>query len=109
MSQQPEHEGGVANIRGKVILSRLESLARKIKLQSGDLPDIDFRVFAPQTAGGPFIIEVSKGRFRRRVAVDLKTVRILNVQPEHFDPNLSRELRNAMLAVARLAAATQPK
>jgi hypothetical protein len=107
LPQEAGNESGGRKIQGKVIVARLENLVRKIKLQSADLPDIDFRVFAPQYEGGSYIVEVSKGRFSRRVPVDMKTVRALRVQAEHFNPQLLRELRTAMTAVMRLASVSQ--
>lgn len=90
-----------ANTKRNFILPRLENLVSKIKLQSRDFSDVDFRVFPPQKEGSPYVIEVSKGRFARRVFVDLRTIQ--HFHPGHLDPNLVRELRIAMLAVARLA------
>jgi hypothetical protein len=107
LAAEAGNESGGRKIQGRVIVARLENLVRKIKFQSADLPDIDFRVFAPQYEGGPYMVEVSKGRFSRRVAVDLKTVRALRTQAEHFNPQLLRELRTAMMAVARLASASK--
>ncbi|GEM_PF-2945836 len=83
------------------ILQQLENLVRKMKMHSRDFSDVDFRIFPPHTPGSPYIIEISKGRYVRRVPVDtLTTRRIALGQP---DPALILSLRGAMLAVARLA------
>lgn len=83
------------------IILRLENLVRKVKVQSIDSSDVECRVFVPQTHGQPYIIEVSRDRYVRRVPVDLLTVQRLDLG--HPDPNLMRELRTAVLAVSRLA------
>ena len=83
------------------ILRRLESLVRKLKTQHHDSSDVDFRIFSPQVSGSPYLVEVSKDRFAKRVTVDsLAVLRLIRGQS---DSMLVRSLRTAMLAVARLA------
>jgi hypothetical protein len=80
---------------------QLENLVRKVKLQSAAASDVECRILVPLTHGNPYIIEISKERFVRRVPVDLLVVKRLNLgQP---DPVLMRDLRAAILAVNRLA------
>jgi len=87
-------------IKEQIVL-RLENLVRKVMVQSVDASDVDCRIFAPQTQGNPYIIEISKDKFVRRVPVDVVTARHLKLsQP---DPVLMRDVRTAILAVSRLA------
>jgi hypothetical protein len=72
-----------------------------MKVQYYDFTDLDFRVFPPVKDGSPYVIEMSKGRFVRRVLVDLRTAQRLDLW--RLDANLVRELRSAMLSIARLA------
>jgi hypothetical protein len=88
-------------LRGDLILAQLENLISKLKLQSPDFADLDLRVYPGHAGRCSFVIDVSKGRFARRVIVDPKTAK--HLQPEHFDSNLAREVRTAMLTVARWA------
>jgi hypothetical protein len=88
-------------LRGDLILAPLENLVSRLKLQSPDFSDLDFRVYPAQAGRSSLVIDISKGRFARRVTVNPKTAQ--HLQPEHFDSNLSREVRTAMLTVARWA------
>lgn len=63
--------------------------------------DMDYHIYPPYTPTEPYIIELSRGRFCRRVPVDGIVVRrLLQGRP---DPALMRDVRTAMLAVARRA------
>jgi len=66
-------------------------------LQSPDFSDLDFRVYPAHAGRSSFVMDISKGRFARRVTVNPKTAQ--HLQPEHFDSNLAREVRIAMLTV----------
>jgi len=88
-------------LRGEQALARLENLVAKVKLQSSDFSDIDVRIYPAQMAGTPYIIDISEGRFARRVIVDARTA--MHLQPGNVDAGLSRDLRTAMLTVARRA------
>ena len=80
---------------------QLENFVSKIKLQTKDSGDVQFRVFEPQVHGQPYIIELSMAKFVRRVPVEYHTAMHLKLnQP---DPRLMREVRTAILAVRRLA------
>jgi len=83
------------------IVTQLENIVQKVKLQTLDAAEVDCRIFEPQGTGQPYVIEVSKGRFVRRVAVDNKLIQALKVNVP--DPNLMREIRTAFMAVKRLA------
>lgn len=83
------------------VVTQLENLIQKVKLQTLESSEVDCRVFEPQAAGQAYIIEVSKGRFIRRVAVENKVIQTLKVNVP--DPNLMRELRTAFMTVKRLA------
>lgn len=83
------------------ILVQLENLIQKVKLQTLDSADIECRVFEPQVHGQPYIVEVSKDRFIRRVPVEYRAAQ--NIKVNQPDPRLMRELRTAFMAVRRLA------
>ncbi len=72
-----------------------------MRVQYHDFSELDFRVYPPLKDGSPYVIEMSKGRFVRRVLVDLTTAQRLHLV--RIDANLVRELRTAMLGIARLA------
>jgi hypothetical protein len=91
-------------LRGDQIILRLENLAAKVKLQSADFSDIQFRVYP---AGTSYAIDISEGRFSRRVVVDRTTIMLL--QSGSLDTILPREVRSAMLTVARRAHVPNPK
>lgn len=101
MRPQPGSAGRPGDTKKGAILARLENLVSKLKLQYHDSSDVDFRIFPPTTDGSPYVIEMSKSRFVRRVFVDPETAQRLHVW--HPDPHLVRELRTAMLGIARLA------
>jgi hypothetical protein len=81
------------------ILAQLENLVSKLKVQSPEFSDLDSSVLPSHSEGSAYVIDISKGRFTRRVTVDLKSIERL--QSAHFDANLSQEIRNAMRIVAR--------
>jgi hypothetical protein len=83
------------------ILDQLNILVSRVKLHSVDCSDLDVHVSPPQIYGGPYLIDISKGRFSRRVIVDVKTAQ--NIQSGFADESLVRELRSAMLGVAKLS------
>ena len=84
------------------ILGQLETLLQKLKLQTKDAADVDFRIFEPHVHGQPYVIELSLDRFVRRVAVEYHTA--TNLKLNQPDPALMREIRTAIMAVRRLAA-----
>lgn len=86
-----------------LITLKLETLVRKVKLfaSQGGREEVECRIFAPQAHGNPYIVEISRERFMRRVSVDAKTAQNLNVGRP--DPALMRELRTAIVAVTRFA------
>jgi hypothetical protein len=83
------------------VVQRLENLVRKVKVLSQGTPDVDCRVFPPQVHGQPYVVEVYKDRYSRRVPVDMMTVNRLVLGQS--DPALLRDLRTAILAVLRLS------
>ena len=101
MPPQPGNADRPADTKKGAILARLENLVKKMKVQYHDFSELDFRVFPPPKDGSPYVIEMSKGRFVRRVFVDLRTAQHLHLV--RVDVNLVRELRTAMLGIARLA------
>ncbi len=101
MPLEPEDAGRRADTSKGAILTRLENLVKKMKVQYHDFSELDFRIFPPTKDGSPYIIEMSKGRLVRRVLVDLRTAQRLHLL--RIDANLVRELRSAMLSIARLA------
>ena len=84
-----------------LILTQLENLVSKLKLQSPEFSDLDCSVFPSETAAHSYVIDISEGRFARRVIVNPITVKQL--QSAQFDSNLLQEIRNAMRTVARWA------
>jgi hypothetical protein len=88
-------------ITQRQILAQLENLVSKVKLQSPEFSDLDCSVFPSDTGVNSYVIDISEGRFARRVNVNPMTVQ--HLQSEHFDSNLSQEIRNAMRTVARWA------
>lgn len=83
------------------ILQKLENFVQKVKLQTLESSEIGCRVYEPQVHGQPYIVEISKDRFVRRVPVEYHIAQTLKMnQP---DPGLMRELRTAIMAVRRLA------
>ena len=83
------------------VADRLQSLMAKIRLQSHDFADLDIRVYPAFVPGNPHLIDISTKRFSRRVTVDARKAKRL--ETDLLDPDLMRELRAAMIAVARLA------
>lgn len=89
------------------VVQRLENLVRKVKVLSQGSPDVECRVFPPQSHGHPFIVELFQDRYSRRVPVDAQTLgRVMQGQA---DPGLMRDLRTAILAVMRLAQRRQTR
>ena len=86
-----------------LVAQKLETLVRKVKLfaSEGVRDEVNCKIFAPQAHGNPYIIEISKERFMRRVSVDVKTAQNLNLGRP--DTALMRELRTAIVAVTRFA------
>lgn len=84
------------------ILTQLETLLQKIRLQTKDASDVNFRIFEPQVHGQPYIIELSMERFVRRVPLEYHAA--MNLRLNQPDPALMREIRTAIMAVRRLAA-----
>jgi hypothetical protein len=84
------------------ILLQLEALLQKIKLQTKDVADVDFRIFEPHVHGQPYVIELSMDRFVRRVPVEYHTA--ISLKLNQPDPALMREIRTGIMAVRRLAA-----
>lgn len=82
-------------------VQRLENIVRKVKVLSQGTPDVECRVFLPTSHGHPYIVEIFKDRYSRRVPVDVQTLK--RVMQGQADPGLMRDLRTAMLAVMRLA------
>ncbi len=101
MPRQPEDAGKPADTKKGAILARLENLVKKMRVQYHDFSELDFRIFPPLKDGSPYVIEMSKGHFVRRVLVDQRTAQRLDLW--RLDANLVRELRSAMLGIARLA------
>jgi hypothetical protein len=84
-----------------LILTKLENLVSKLKLQSPEFSSLDCSVFRSEIAAHSYVIDISEGRFARRVIVDPITVK--HLQLAQFDSNLLQEIRNAMRTVARWA------
>jgi hypothetical protein len=87
--------------RDRPVADQLQSLIAKIRLQSQDFADLDIRVYPALVPGNPHVIDISKKRYSRRVTVDAR--RAQRLQTDLLDPDIIRELRTAMMAVARLA------
>ena len=90
----------IAKTKEQIIL-QLENFLHKVQVLTRDAGEVEMRVFEPQVHGQPYIIEVSEGRFTRRVPVEYHTA--LSLKLNHPDPGLVRELRTAIMAVRRLA------
>ena len=82
-----------------LILTKLENLVSKLKLQSPEFSNLDCGVFPSETGAHSYVIDISEGRFTRRVIVDPITVKLLH--SAQFDSNLLQEIRNAIRTVAR--------
>jgi hypothetical protein len=87
--------------RGARVVAQLENLVSRVKWQSPDFSDLDVLVYQAHAQDSSYVIDISKGRFVRHVTVDSKTVQ--HLQSEHFDSTLTREIRLAMLTVARFS------
>lgn len=88
-------------IKGDQVISRLESLVLKIKLQSPDFLELDIRVSPLYLRANSYVVDISKERVSRRVTVGSKLA--YQLQMNRADGNLVRELRIAMLGVVRQA------
>jgi hypothetical protein len=84
------------------ILNTLEILLSKIRLHTKDAADVEFRVYEPQVHGQPYMIEISREKFIRRVPVEYHVAQ--NLKLNQPNPALMREIRTAIMAVRRLAA-----
>lgn len=83
------------------VLQQLGNMVERVKLLAREVTDLNLRILEPQVHGQPYIIEVSSGRYVRRVPVEHR--RALNLRLNQPDPVVMRELRTAILAVCRLA------
>ena len=81
------------------ILVQLENLISKLKLQSPEFSDLDCIILPGYAGGSSYVIEISQGRFSRRVIVDPRMIE--HLQSAQFDANLLQEVRNAMRTIAR--------
>ena len=84
-----------------LIRTQLENLVSKVKLQSPEFSDLDCSVLPSETVAHSYVIDISEGRFARRVIVNPITVK--HLQTAQIDSNLLQEIRNAMRTVARWA------
>jgi hypothetical protein len=85
----------------RAVADQLQTLVAKVRLQSQDFSGLDIRVYPAMVSGNPHVIDISHKRFSRRVTIDAKKAKRLQV--DLLDPEIMRELRSAMIAVARLA------
>jgi hypothetical protein len=83
------------------IVSRLESLVLKIRLQSPEFQELDIRVSPAHVGAASYVVDISKGRICKRVPVGSKTTNELQMGRVEF--GLTRELRMAMMTVIRQA------
>jgi hypothetical protein len=83
------------------IVQVLRNLVQRVRAQSAGYSDLDALVSPPHGLGQPYTIDISDGRFSRRVWVDTQTAH--NLQSGMADARLSRELRSTMMTVSRLA------
>lgn len=83
------------------IVSRLESLVLKIRLQSPEFQELDIRVSPAQVGASSYVVDISKGRISKRVPVGAKTASELQMGRAEF--GLTRDLRTAMMTVIRQA------
>src|SRR5690242_18524129 len=83
------------------ILVQLENLLSKLKSQSPEYSELDCSILPGHAGGSSYVIEISQGRFSRRVIVDPRMFE--HLQSAQLDSNLLQEVRNAMRTVARWA------
>jgi hypothetical protein len=83
------------------IVSRLESLVLKIRLQSPEFQQLDIRVSPAHVGANAYVVDISKGRISKRVPVGSKIASELQMGRVEF--GLTRELRTAMMTVMRQA------
>lgn len=83
------------------VLLWLESIVRKVSVFSSSEGDVDFRVLPPEGGKGTYMIEVSKGKYSRRVRVD--SLMVERRHTHQVAPMLVRDLRSAVTALTRLA------
>jgi hypothetical protein len=83
------------------VISRLESLVLKIKLQSPEFQQLDTRVSPAHVGATSYVVDVSKGRISRRVPVGTKAA--YDLQMGRAEWSLAWELRIAMMTVVRQA------
>jgi hypothetical protein len=83
------------------IAQQLRLLVQRVKAQSADYSELNLLVSPPHVPGHPYAIDVSQGRFSRRVWVDPQKAQ--NLQSGLVEAHLTRELRSTMMMVTRLA------
>ena len=86
-------------LKQRQIVVQLQNMVSKLKLQSPEFHDLDISVLPDFTGGSSYIIDVSKGRFSRRVILDLKTIE----RSGRSDSSMLQELGNAMRTVTSWA------
>jgi hypothetical protein len=86
-------------LKQRQIVVQLENLVSRLKSQSPEFYDLDISILPDYAAVSSYVIDVSKGRFSRRIIVDLRTIE----QSGRLDSTMSQEIRNAMRTVTKWA------
>lgn len=81
------------------VLLWLDSIVRKVGVFSSD-PDVDFRVLPPEGNKGTYQIQVSKGKYSRRVRID--SLMVERRHSHQVTPMIVRDLKNAITSINRL-------
>jgi hypothetical protein len=88
-------------IKHDQVVSRLESLIVKIRLQSPEFQELDIRVSPAHVGATSYVVDISKERISKRVPVGSKIAHELQMGRVEF--SLTRDLRTAMMTVMRQA------
>jgi hypothetical protein len=103
-SRRTSSEGRGAEARNEALIKQqvmlwLEAIVRKVSVFSSDA-DVDFRVLAPEGNTGAYQIQVSKGKYSRRVRIE--SLMIERRHSHQVAPMIVRDLKNAVASLIRL-------
>jgi hypothetical protein len=82
------------------VLLWLESIVRKVSVFSSGEGDVEFRVLPPEGGRGAYQIQVSKGKYSRRVRID--SLMVERRHTHQITPMIVRDLKNAVTSLVRL-------
>jgi len=105
-SRRTSSETRGAEVRNDALIKQqvllwLESIVRKVSVFSSGDGDVDFRVLPPEGGKGAYQIQVSKGKYSRRVRID--SMMVERRHTHQITPMIVRDLKNAVTSLVRLA------